>query len=184
MVAQAARLADNAVAARAARSLDFIAPSQIAKRADQTKSHGRSISGGGSSTVDAHAKYDILQYKMTGEARIETGAENRRAQLLKGLAELGLLSLLAERACYGLEILDRLRAEAGLEVAEGTIYPLLHRLERAGLAAAEWKLETEGARPRKYYALTEAGRAELVAQSTEWKRLSQGLSAFLDRSGT
>jgi PadR family transcriptional regulator PadR len=121
---------------------------------------------------------------MTGEARIETGAENRRAQLLKGLAELGLLSLLAERACYGLEILDRLRAEAGLEVAEGTIYPLLHRLERAGLAAAEWKLETEGARPRKYYALTEAGRAELVAQSTEWKRLSQGLSAFLDRSET
>lgn len=128
--------------------------------------------------------YDILQYKMTGEARIEVGSENRRAQLLKGLAELALLSLLAERACYGLEILDRLRTEAGLEVAEGTIYPLLHRLERAGLAAADWKLDSDGARPRKYYALTEAGRAELVAQSTEWKRLSQGLSAFLDRSGT
>lgn len=121
---------------------------------------------------------------MTGETRTDAAVENRRAQLLKGLAELALLSLLAERACYGLEILDRLRAEAGLEVAEGTIYPLLHRLERGGLAASDWRLEADGARPRKYYALTEAGRAELAAQSAEWRRLSAGLSAFLDRSGT
>ena len=120
---------------------------------------------------------------MTGEARTDGAVENRRAQLLKGLAELALLSLLAGRACYGLEILDRLRAEAGLEVAEGTIYPLLHRLERAGLARAEWKLEADGARPRKYYALTAEGAAELAAQTAEWRRLSAGLGAFLDRSG-
>jgi len=119
---------------------------------------------------------------MTCEARIDGAVENRRAQLLKGLAELALLSLLAERACYGLEILDRLRSEAGLEVAEGTIYPLLHRLERGGLASSDWRLEADGARPRKYYALTEAGRAELAVQTTEWKRLSLGLGAFLDRS--
>ena len=118
---------------------------------------------------------------MTGEARTEAGTENRRAQLLKGLAELALLSLLAERACYGLEILDRLRGDAGLEVAEGTIYPLLHRLERAGLAASDWRLEEAGARPRKYYALTPAGEAELAAQTAEWRRLSAGLGAFLDR---
>lgn len=118
---------------------------------------------------------------MTCEARIEAAGENRRAQLLKGLAELALLSLLAERPCYGLEILDRLRRDAGLEVAEGTIYPLLHRLERAGLAASDWRLEAEGGRPRKYYALTEAGRAELAAQAAEWRRLSAGLGAFLDR---
>ena len=52
------------------------------------------------------------------------------AQLLKGLAELALLSVLRGRPHYGLEILDRLRGEAGLGLAEGTIYPLLHRLER------------------------------------------------------
>lgn len=119
---------------------------------------------------------------MTGEARIDGAVENRRAQLLKGLGELALLSLLAERACYGLEILDRLRGEAGLDVAEGTIYPLLHRLERAGLVAAEWRLERDGARPRKYYALTPGGAAELSAQSAEWKRLSAALGAFLDRN--
>ena len=54
---------------------------------------------------------------MTGETRSD-GAETRRAQWLKGLADLALLSLLAERAHYGLEILDRLLADAGIEVAE------------------------------------------------------------------
>ncbi len=118
---------------------------------------------------------------MTGEARSD-GAETRRAQWLKGLAELALLSLLAERAHYGLEILDRLRADAGLEVAEGTIYPLLHRLEKAGLTRSEWRLDGEGTRPRKYYALTDGGAAELTAQVAEWRRFSGGLNAFLDRS--
>lgn len=116
---------------------------------------------------------------MTGNASIPEG---RKAQLLKGLAELALLSLLKDRAHYGLEILDRLRAEAGLDLAEGTIYPLLHRLERGALVAAEWRIEAEGARPRKYYRLTDAGRAELVSQSAEWRRIATSLTAFLDRT--
>lgn len=120
---------------------------------------------------------------MTGETSTDA-ADGRKAQLLKGLAELALLSLLSERAHYGLEILDRLRGDAGMDVAEGTIYPLLHRLEKGGLTRAEWRLENEGARPRKYYALTDAGAAELKAQATEWRRLSARLSAFLDRSGS
>lgn len=120
---------------------------------------------------------------MTYEARSEPAGENRKAQMLKGLAELALLSLLAERAHYGLEILDRLRADAGMDVAEGTIYPLLHRMEKAGLARSEWRLESEGARPRKYYALTDAGSAELAGQLAEWRRLSGALTTFLDRSG-
>lgn len=117
---------------------------------------------------------------MTNEARKET-EENRHAQLLKGLAELALLSVLDERPHYGLEILERLRGEAGLGLAEGTIYPLLHRLERAGLTRSEWRLEEEGARPRKYYALTDRGRGDLASQLTEWRRLAGSLSAFLDR---
>ncbi|MDQ0462922.1 PadR family transcriptional regulator PadR [Caulobacter ginsengisoli] len=121
--------------------------------------------------------------KTSPDAGLAAGPEGRKAQLLKGLAELALLSLLKDRAHYGLEILDRLRAEAGLDLAEGTIYPLLHRLERGGLVAAEWRMESEGARPRKYYQLTDAGRAELVSQSAEWRRIATSLTAFLDRSG-
>lgn len=119
---------------------------------------------------------------MTGDERSGSPGPDR-AQLLKGLAELALLSVLKGRPHYGLEILDRLRGEAGLGLAEGTIYPLLHRLERAGLTKAEWRIEAEGARPRKYYALTPKGRAELESQSADWRRISAALTAFLDRSG-
>jgi PadR family transcriptional regulator PadR len=127
---------------------------------------------------------DKASPRTSNDAGIVAGPEGRKAQLLKGLAELALLSLLKDRAHYGLEILDQLRAEAGLDLAEGTIYPLLHRLERGALVAAEWRMESDAvARPRKYYQLTDAGRAELVGQSTEWRRIATSLTAFLDRSG-
>ncbi|MES2340100.1 MAG: PadR family transcriptional regulator [Pseudomonadota bacterium] len=116
---------------------------------------------------------------MTDNDRPE--ADARRAQLLKGVAELALLSLLDEGPQYGLELLDRLRADAGVDLAEGTIYPLLHRLQKAGLMASEWRIEQDGARPRKYYALTDLGRAELASQLVEWCRLSASLNPFLDR---
>jgi PadR family transcriptional regulator, regulatory protein PadR len=107
--------------------------------------------------------------------------ESQQAQLLKGLAELALLSLVQERPHYGLEILDRLRSEAGVELAAGTIYPLLHRLEKANRVKPEWRLEEHGSRPRKYYALTAEGERELATQITEWRRLFTALDAFLDR---
>ena len=105
----------------------------------------------------------------------------RSTQFLKGMAELALLSLLDEGACYGLDILVRLRADAGLNLAEGALYPLLHRLEQSGLTVSEWRLVSDSPRPRKYYVLTDAGRAELVAQTAAWSRISTSLNAFLDR---
>ncbi|MGZ8406891.1 MAG: PadR family transcriptional regulator [Caulobacteraceae bacterium] len=105
----------------------------------------------------------------------------RQTQLLKGLGELALLGLLRRQPCYGLEILDRLRSEAGLNLAEGAIYPLLHRLEKAGLVAAEWRLDGEGARPRKYYALTAQGRTRFKEQLAEWRRVSASLDAFFGK---
>ena len=108
-------------------------------------------------------------------------AEGRQSQVLKGLGELALLSLLQERAHYGLEILERLRGEAGVDLAEGTIYPLLHRLQRGGRVRSEWRLEGAGARPRKYYALTVEGKGDLKTQLVEWRRLATALSRFLAR---
>lgn len=107
--------------------------------------------------------------------------ESRKAQLFKGLAELALMSLLAERMHYGLEILERLRSEAGLGLAEGTIYPLLHRLEKSGLVTSRWRIEKELPRPRKYYELTPLGVRDLEAQRTEWQQMSRALGTFLDR---
>jgi PadR family transcriptional regulator PadR len=134
-------------------------------------------------TVDGSATHDILHYKMNDDASISPGADDgRKTQLLKGLAELALLSLLRDAPLYGLEILDRLRADAGLQLAEGAIYPLLHRLEKAGLTRAEWRIETDGGRPRKYYALTAQGRGELAAQLQDWRVISSRLNAFLERT--
>lgn len=102
--------------------------------------------------------------------------------MLKGVAELALLSLLRDRAHFGLEILERLHRDAGVMLAEGGLYPLLHRLEKAGLTKAEWRLDEDGARPRKYYTLTEAGRGELQAQAADWRSLSASLTNFIDRT--
>src|ERR1035438_6448717 len=77
-------------------------------------------------------------------------------QLSKGCVELATLASLWPGRLYGLELLRRLEYCSGLVVSEGTIYPLLGRLERGGLIEAEW-VETGLGHPRKYYTLTAAG---------------------------
>jgi PadR family transcriptional regulator, regulatory protein PadR len=121
---------------------------------------------------------------MAGKAKAENPAnrsDNRRAQLNKGVLELALLCMLRERAHYGLEILLRMNDEAGLEVADGTIYPLLHRMESSGFVAAEWRIEGEQSRPRKYYALTPQGAAELRTMSDDWRDLRARVDALVEK---
>jgi len=107
--------------------------------------------------------------------------DSKRSQLYKGIAEVVLLSLLKDGARYGLEILDQLRSIARLSLADGTIYPLLYRLERAGFVASEWHFDTKGVRPRKYYKLTKRGNAELRVLLLEWRELSSNVDSFLNR---
>ncbi|MGA7673792.1 MAG: PadR family transcriptional regulator [Rhizomicrobium sp.] len=108
--------------------------------------------------------------------------ENRRTQMYKGVLELAVLSLLKDGAQYGLKILDRMRDEVGLDLAEGTLYPLLHRLEKAGLVKPEWRMEQGISHPRKYYTLTKAGAADFAEQRTTWLELCDRLNAFLQRA--
>ena len=105
--------------------------------------------------------------------------DSRRTQMYKGVLELALMSLLARGSQYGLRILDSLRHQAGLDLAEGTLYPLLHRLEKAGLIKAEWRHEAEASHPRKYYGLTPAGAADLSEQRQVWLDLTSRLNSFL-----
>jgi PadR family transcriptional regulator PadR len=91
-------------------------------------------------------------------------------QMLKGVLSLLLLSVLADEPGYGYAIVTRLR-DAGFEdLAEGTVYPALTRLESAGLL--ESYLERSSSGPaRKYYRTTETGRAELAARTDAWRTL-------------
>ena len=95
-----------------------------------------------------------------------------------------VLAILADEDSYGYAILLRVKELSGgrMEWTDGMLYPLLHRLEKAGLTKAEWRLEDEGARPRKYYALTDSGRADLAVQLESWRRISSTLGAFLERT--
>lgn len=123
--------------------------------------------------------------KMAGEKKSidsEKRGENRRAQWNKGVLELALLCILKERAHYGLEILQRMNEDAQLDVADGTIYPLLHRMEASGFVVAEWRIEGDQGRPRKYYALTERGTAELMIMTDAWRDLRVRVDSLIERT--
>ncbi|MGA4839641.1 PadR family transcriptional regulator [Streptomyces sp. G45] len=105
--------------------------------------------------------------------------DQRRSQLLRGVLDLCLLALIAERPRYGYEFVEAL-TESGLElVSEGSIYPLLARMERAGLVDSYRAPSAAGGAPRKYYRLTEAGRAELAAGRTTWSAFTTAVSRTL-----
>jgi transcriptional regulator len=96
-------------------------------------------------------------------------------------SQLDLLALAALRAkpLHGYAIIKEIRERSGgeLELAEGTLYPGLHRLERAGLIKSWWT--TESGRRRRVYELTAKGRRALAAREGEWRRLAQTVDAVI-----
>jgi PadR family transcriptional regulator PadR len=99
-------------------------------------------------------------------------------QLRKGGLGLAALATLWEGRRYGLEILRRLEADAGLAVSEGAIYPLLNRLKTEGLVSSAW-VEAAAGHPRKYYSLTELGRARVRDMAASWTSFAAGLERLL-----
>lgn len=108
----------------------------------------------------------------------DPNTEKWAAQLRKGTLELAILAILWTRSRYGLEILQAME-EGGLELSEGTLYPLLNRLRGDGLLASEWRQEGTG-NPRKYYALTESGRDHARAAARAWSVFSDAMDSVLD----
>ena len=88
-----------------------------------------------------------------------------RLELRRGIVVLAVLSLL-DSASYGYNLIQRLAA-LGLDIEEGTLYPLLRRLEKQGLLQSEW--DTTESRPRKYYRISDTGQAVLTALRAEWQ---------------
>ncbi|MCX4585173.1 PadR family transcriptional regulator [Streptomyces sp. NBC_01481] len=108
-----------------------------------------------------------------------TSGDPRRSQLLRGALDICLLALIAERPRYGYEFVEAL-TECGLElVSEGSIYPLLARMERAGLVESHRAPSSSGGAPRKYYRLTRAGGAELTRGRTVWRDFTAHVNAIL-----
>jgi PadR family transcriptional regulator PadR len=99
------------------------------------------------------------------------------AQLRKGSLDLALLAVLWNERLYGLEILRRLQG-ASLDLAEGTLYPILMRLKQDGLLQSEW-VEADAGHPRKYYWLTRAGRQRAKSMAASWDSFSETIGDLL-----
>ncbi len=99
-------------------------------------------------------------------------------QLRRGVVEHCILALLLDKPSYGFELTRILAAADGLVTSEGTIYPLLTRLRREGLVESSWAESTEGP-PRRYYALTDSGRAALDEFVVQWHRFRDAVNELL-----
>ena len=102
--------------------------------------------------------------------------EKTKAQMRKGVLELCILSIIAEKDAYASDILEKLK-EAKLIVVEGTLYPLLRRLESQGLLKSEWNVE--GSRPRRYYVISPEGKKILNDLAAEWRNLGLVMEKLL-----
>jgi PadR family transcriptional regulator PadR len=87
-----------------------------------------------------------------------------------------VLAILAEGESYGYAILRRVRelSDGELEWTDGMLYPLLHRLHRLGFVTPEWQAPPSGRR-RRYYALTDEGRAALAGHKRQWVTVARAL---------
>jgi PadR family transcriptional regulator PadR len=100
------------------------------------------------------------------------------SQLRRGVLEYCVLALLRDGERYAVELVQELGSKEGLVTSEGTLYPLLSRLRKDGVVETTWR-ESPGGPPRRYYALTPAGRAVLDVFTGEWQRFRETVDGIL-----
>lgn len=102
-----------------------------------------------------------------------------KAESLKGHLDALILATLEPAPLHGYAVIDQLRgrSEGAFDLAEGTVYPVLHRLEAEGLLSSAWS--TVGGRRRRTYRLTRRGRASLARRRGEWLGFARAVDAVL-----
>jgi PadR family transcriptional regulator, regulatory protein PadR len=102
------------------------------------------------------------------------------SQIRRGTLELCVLALIASKPRYGYDLVTALERWEPLATTEGTVYPLLRRLQREGKVEASWQ-ESAAGPPRKYYRLTPHGRDLLSRMAADWAELSEAVRETLPR---
>lgn len=102
-----------------------------------------------------------------------------KAESLKGHLDGLVLATFADGPAHGYAVIEELRrrSEGAFDLAEGTVYPVLHRLEADGLLASSWS--TAAGRRRRVYRLTRRGRAALALRREDWRRFARAVEAVL-----
>ena len=107
---------------------------------------------------------------------MESTSENVRSQMRKGVLEYCILCILSKKEAYASSIIEDLKS-ANMIVVEGTLYPLLIRQKNQGLLTYRWEESTQGP-PRKYYCITERGRAQLAEMDAAWQEMVESIDAL------
>jgi len=102
-----------------------------------------------------------------------------KSQIKKGLLEYIIMLILKSKSCYGYELIADINRLAGMEIAEGTIYPLLNRLKKVNLLKSEW-IEMEVGIPRKYYRLTDEGITQLEIMQEYIESLNLSITQLIN----
>ena len=102
------------------------------------------------------------------------------SQLLKGIAPVVVLEILARGRMYGYELSRAIESRSGdiLTLGKGTLYPLLYNLEAQKLIKGKWQ-EADSGRKRRYYSITSRGKSRLAKQKAQLKELTTGLNLIL-----
>jgi len=104
----------------------------------------------------------------------DMAAESKLAPIRKGLLEFLVLKIVGAKSVYVPDILRQL-ADTEFSTQEGTLYPLLSKLRREDLVQYEW-IESDAGPPRKYYRLTDTGRAQLAALDEYWDLINRTIA--------
>jgi len=104
-----------------------------------------------------------------------------KSQVKKGTLSFIVLNAISRKELYGYELIDIIKQTTAIEIAEGTLYPLMNRLKKEGLATSKW-VEQESGIPRKYYILTEEGKSTLEAMRTYWTELEQSIKKLTNHA--
>lgn len=97
------------------------------------------------------------------------------SQVRKGLLEYSILAIISRKPVYGYDLMSILDGYEALSTTEGTIYPLLRRLEKNGLIQSFWKETAPGTPPRRYYELVKNGVQTLAMMNAEWVKIVQSI---------
>lgn len=102
-------------------------------------------------------------------------------QLKKGVLEMLVLKLICARPSYGYELMSRLKetSEGRFSLKEGTLYPILYRLEDDGMILAKWSQGEGRSAPKKIYEATQNGREENIRRQLVWREFEQTVNVFL-----
>ena len=110
-----------------------------------------------------------------------TELDNWKIQIRKGYLDLCILALIQKhRQLYGFDLLDKLK-DVGIEIKEGTLYPLLSRMSRDEVLKTHWRTEDNKGHPRKFYALTTSGAVYLEKMIEEFRSMVGLFESIGDR---